>query len=365
MVKSHSWDCMRSATSSSGTPECSISQSARESRPIMTSLCNYSGHRQDHLTTRFCSRTRTTSRAVTQQRQGAMHSIASEDGRMRLGGTARACLVLSLALAGVFGVSACAGWTPPPTWSMQQPTTRRDSILQTAVQLGRLVNLVDEYARPLGLLPVSLEPVLRNSQEPSGRDVWGRELRYSAAGLRYELRAAGPDGAFETSDDIVSLGRLGRAIPCETRHGLGIMHFENAAPACAEEPLLLVPLCPALLAEELDGGDKFVTDTALVTGLNLVRLARQVDGYGRTIGTLPLNLRQVISNREILDAWGRAVQYSRRVHEFEVRSAGRDGVDLTGDDIRVASTLGLPIPCVFSAGGTRTTCPDPAPACPN
>lgn len=78
--------------------------------------------------------------------------------------------------------------------------------------------LLDRYGRPAGQLPATLDPVLERWSGGTGRDIWGRPIRYLPNGLRYELRSAGRDGAFDTGDDIVFTGQLGRNRPCEVRH---------------------------------------------------------------------------------------------------------------------------------------------------
>lgn len=74
----------------------------------------------------------------------------------------------------------------------------------TNVNLETLARLIQAYAAEGGL-PESLE-ALRRSQPAAASvaDAWGRKIRYertSDAGFR--LRSAGPDGAFDTGDDLV------------------------------------------------------------------------------------------------------------------------------------------------------------------
>ncbi len=75
----------------------------------------------------------------------------------------------------------------------------------TAVNLESLSREVLIYAADGQGLPESLD-VLRRSH-PTGAelaDVWGRKIRYERlSDSAFRLRSAGPDGAFETEDDIV------------------------------------------------------------------------------------------------------------------------------------------------------------------
>jgi hypothetical protein len=237
-------------------------------------------------------------------------------------------------------------------------------VIEVAVRLGRLVHLLDQLARPTGTLPATLDPVLQRFPDVSGRDLWGRTIRYSPSELQYELRSAGPDGEIETSDDIVSLGRLGRVLPCETRHGFGSLRFEDSAPPCSGVPVLLVPPCPELMRSRVDVTGEPSNDPNQVTGKNLIRYARQVDGHGRNMGALPVTLRQVVSNRDLVDSWGRPVRYTVRGRGFDLSSAGADGSFGSSDDIIVEGVLGRTIPCSFSIGNERFACDDPPPACP-
>lgn len=256
--------------------------------------------------------------------------------------------------------------TPPPSAAFHhQPETRRDSVLEAANHLGRVVHLLDRYARPTGNLPETLEPVLASFPHLPARDLWGNRIRYSPAGLRYELRAAGPDGEFNTADDIVSLGQLGRVFPCETRHLFGAIRYEDSSPPCSSGRVHVVPPCPELLwvIEDSVAGAA-ARDTTLMTGSRMVRFARYVDGHGRNLGALPLSLRQVVSNQDLTDGWGRVLRYERRETSFELRSAGVDGTFDSGDDIVVGGVLGHTIPCAFWVGAERFACSAAPPPCP-
>jgi hypothetical protein len=103
-------------------------------------------------------------------------------------------------------------------------------------------------------------------------------------------------------------------------------------------------------------------------GLRLVRIARAVDGAGRDLGGLPLNLQPVssfsrLSDTEIGDIWGRAVRYRVQGQEFEVRSAGMDGRFDTEDDIAVTGQLGRTLRCTFRSERGVVACDEPPPPC--
>jgi hypothetical protein len=143
-------------------------------------------------------------------------------------------------------------------------------------------------------------------------------------------------------------------------------------PPCAPKtPLVLLPRCPELWQRaELDNEvPPTAWDSVQLMGLRLVRIARAVDGVGRDLGALPLNLRPVpsyssISMKDIGDIWHHAVRYLPRGRAFEVRSAGADGALDTADDIVVSSSLGETIPCAFRTGRGTVTCSEPPPPCP-
>ncbi len=75
----------------------------------------------------------------------------------------------------------------------------------TAVNLESLSREVLSYASEGQGLPESLDALRRfHPTAGSQPDAWGRKIRYerlSDEGFR--LRSAGPDGVFETADDIV------------------------------------------------------------------------------------------------------------------------------------------------------------------
>ncbi len=85
-----------------------------------------------------------------------------------------------------------------------------DKYLQTKITLTR-VNLealsreVQSYATEAEGLPGSLD-ALRSFHPTAAAltDAWGRRIRYERlSDSSFRLRSAGPDGAFETEDDIV------------------------------------------------------------------------------------------------------------------------------------------------------------------
>ncbi len=75
----------------------------------------------------------------------------------------------------------------------------------TAVNLESLSREVLTYAADGQGLPESLDVLGRS--RPTGAavlDAWGRKIRYERlSDSSFRLRSAGPDGAFETEDDIV------------------------------------------------------------------------------------------------------------------------------------------------------------------
>jgi hypothetical protein len=75
----------------------------------------------------------------------------------------------------------------------------------TAVNLESLSREIFSYAAEGDGLPDRLEALRRNPPTAGGLlDAWGRKIRYEKlSGDSFRLRSAGPDGAFDTADDII------------------------------------------------------------------------------------------------------------------------------------------------------------------
>jgi len=81
----------------------------------------------------------------------------------------------------------------------------QSKIKLTAVNLESLSREVLSYAAEGDGLPDTLE-ALRRFHPTAGAlpDAWGKKIRYERlSDSSFRLRSAGPDGAFETEDDIV------------------------------------------------------------------------------------------------------------------------------------------------------------------
>lgn len=266
--------------------------------------------------------------------------------------------------------AALLGGCPPSISGGGHPhldRTHRDSVLATGRRLIGLVALIDTYARESGTLPSDLSPVAARIPNAAERtfDLWGRAVRYIARSQRFELRSAGGDGAFDTADDIVVLGRLGRQIPCEVRDEERTFGYDEMAPPCTDSPIPVLALCPAL--EHADAAEEALSapvDPILATGRRLVGLARRADWQARRMGGAPPTFRAFVGFREPVDAWERGVRYTPQGLTFELRSAGGDGTFATGDDIVVTAPLGRTIGCEFQAGGETRRCDAPPPPCP-
>lgn len=63
------------------------------------------------------------------------------------------------------------------------------------------------------LLRMEVPPPYLPAREDWFVDGWGTELRYRRRGPGYELRAAGPDRAFDTADDVVESRGAGSPAP--------------------------------------------------------------------------------------------------------------------------------------------------------
>jgi hypothetical protein len=249
-------------------------------------------------------------------------------------------------------------------------STQQDTVRVAIARLHGLVRTIDEVGRRVGVLPQALvDP--HSPPGCSGRDPWGRQVRYSVTGRAFEIRSAGPDGMMDTADDIVAIGRLGRSIPCEMRHGGLTTTWVRVAPPCERMNAgRIYALCPGLSAS--DRMDRSVPgtprDSMLAVGQRLVRVARAIDGYGREIGATPESLSGPLiwgrtGDGEILDLWGSVVRYRTSGEEFELTSAGPDRNLNTADDIIVTAAIGSGVPCEFETGWGRQRCAEPIPGC--
>jgi hypothetical protein len=257
------------------------------------------------------------------------------------------------------------------TAQLSENATRQDSVVKVWQRVYAYVRAVDRYSRPGGELPATLQPVIETGETGPDLDVWGRRLRYRPRGSRFEVRSAGSDGAFDSSDDIVAVGQLGRDRPCEVRDEFRVWTGVGFEPPCMDNPLPVLPRCPELSANTRPDDEIPATrwDSVQVMGLRLVWIARAVDGVGRDLGALPLTLRPVASFSrmtmdEIGDIWRRPIRFTRRGREFELRSPGLDGRLDTDDDIVVSASLGRTIPCAFRTERGMVTCEEPPPRCP-
>lgn len=245
-----------------------------------------------------------------------------------------------------------------------------DPVFRASSMLYSLVQEVDRLGRNAGSLPGTLAEV---SDAPGIAlvDPWGTTYRYSVTENEFEIRSAGRDSSFESDDDVVAIGRLGRSLPCEVRSETLVTRSDNVAPRCeAVGTQLVLKLCPPLgRSDRVDGVVPATRrDSVLAMGLRLVRVARAVDGFGREIGTLPRTLSgPVVLNRNSQgtppDLWGQPVRYTPAGMRFELRSPGPDRNHDSEDDIVVAGELGSVIPCQFQTGSGTLTCSEPPPDC--
>lgn len=272
---------------------------------------------------------------------------------------------LKLRMAAVLLLSGCG--PALPEGHSHPVLTGRDSVLMTERRLIGLVSYIDAFGRESTGLPPTLDPVIERSRAAAERtvDAWGRAVRYTADGRRLELRSAGADATFSTADDIVVYGQLGREIPCEVQTEGRTFNYDDLAPPCSESLGVVLLLCPELEhADAAEASLSALSDPAAATGRRLVGLARRVDWHGRRVGGAPPSLRAVFGFRELFDAWGHPVRYAHEGLNFELRSAGVDGVLETPDDIIVSSRFGLPIDCHYRDQNGPQNCEAPPPPCP-
>jgi len=133
--------------------------------------------------------------------------------------------------------TACASTlSRPGPMVPERDVTRRDSVLTAGRGLVRLVFYIDQYGQKNGSLPPDLAPVLTSYERANEqiRDPWGRHVRFMPRGRSFELQSAGVDRRFDTADDIIVLGQLGRSIPCELRDEDRVLTYEDVAPRCSD-----------------------------------------------------------------------------------------------------------------------------------
>jgi hypothetical protein len=138
----------------------------------------------------------------------------------------RTRLLVILAACAAVVASGCLPRRGNPPLRPPAMVTRRDSVRASW-------RLVYAYTRGVGhysQLPETLAPIIAASEAGPDLDVWGRRIRYRPDGRRFEVRSSGSDGVFDTNDDIVALGQLGRDQPCEIHDEFGVWIGE---PPCA------------------------------------------------------------------------------------------------------------------------------------
>ncbi len=74
--------------------------------------------------------------------------------------------------------------------------------IQTAGNMLEMHNQIDQYHSTLGSLPESVDTI--TTLKPDLKlDAWNNPIRYEITGTNsYELQSAGPDGKWNTADDI-------------------------------------------------------------------------------------------------------------------------------------------------------------------
>ena len=74
--------------------------------------------------------------------------------------------------------------------------------IQTAGNMLQMHTEINDYHSTLGKLPESVDAI--TTLKPDLKlDAWNNNIRYDITGTNtYELRSAGPDGAWDTADDI-------------------------------------------------------------------------------------------------------------------------------------------------------------------
>jgi hypothetical protein len=101
---------------------------------------------------------------------------------------------------------------------------------RTGIHLVRLAWLIDQRGRAVG----GVIPTLRAYNPVVLVDAWGNPLRYTPSSESFEIRSPGPDGVFDTYDDIFVQAEFTRPIPCEYRDGDQIVQCSIPPPHCPD-----------------------------------------------------------------------------------------------------------------------------------
>jgi hypothetical protein len=96
-------------------------------------------------------------------------------------------------------------------------TLLEDQLTVTLARLSILDTYVARFVEAHSVLPASFIELRSISPEGYDRasvDGWGGLIQYGRDNIRYELRSAGADLVFRTSDDVLLVGAAGRGLPC-------------------------------------------------------------------------------------------------------------------------------------------------------
>lgn len=81
---------------------------------------------------------------------------------------------------------------------------------RTELRLEALQRQLEQLTTAGIEVPATIDQLLAKvparMRETLSKDAWDRPVRLQRTGAHYELRSSGPDGAFDTSDDIVVRG---------------------------------------------------------------------------------------------------------------------------------------------------------------
>lgn len=83
---------------------------------------------------------------------------------------------------------------------------KRDLLVAEKNQLLLVVSYCDMYRDTYGTMPKSIDELKVVSSDVKHLDVWGNEIRLMLEDGVSTGKSAGPDGRFDTSDDIVVRG---------------------------------------------------------------------------------------------------------------------------------------------------------------
>ncbi|MDJ0520450.1 MAG: type II secretion system protein GspG [Planctomycetota bacterium] len=235
-----------------------------------------------------------------------------------------------------------------------EQTDQLAKVVNASAQVRRVRSKIDNHKNAKGALPAKLEELGTPAQPFDVRDdEWGNALRYAVDGETYDVRSAGPDGEFDTADDVNAETQK----QLDTHSALHELaeKIGQRRTATGSWPKSLEELkaggddrLPGLVRDVKDGWEREFTYTPGEGDAAPTLVSLGPDGEAGTADDISLTLQadlvrvvpgpalQSYVSAEAKDSWGRplVVRLSRaQPPTWQVSSAGADGEDGNEDDL--------------------------------